>query len=244
MIDAYFAALTALLQRVREAEREAMEAAAARVAEAVAAGGVVHVFGCGHSHLLAEEVFYRAGTLAAVHPVLVSELMLHEAAVRASLLERLPGYGATVLHGRELRPGEVLFVVSNSGRNPVPVDVALAAREAGLFVVGITSLAYRAAAPSRHPSGRHLADACHLVIDTHVPVGDALLRLPGDGTPVGAASTVVAATVLHAVLARAAELLAARGEPAPVFRSGNVDGGDEHNAALIARYRPRVPALR
>lgn len=244
MITAYFDAIRKLLEAVERDEAQAMEAAAQAVARCVTAGGVVHAFGCGHSHMLCEEIFYRAGGLACIHPIFDTGLMLHEGALRSSDLERTVGYGTALMKRVEIRPGEVLFVFSTSGRNPVPVEVALAGKEKGATVVAITSRAYSGSQPSRHPSGKRLMDVADIVIDNHVPPGDALLTLPGLPTPFAPGSTVVGAAILNAVLARAVELIAEAGMEPPVFFSGNLEGTDEHNSALAERYRPRVPELR
>ena len=243
MIETYFEKVGALLRQVLNTEKEKMELAAEKVADCVARGGIVHLFGCGHSHLLTEELFYRAGGLAAVKPVFHEPLMLHEGAVRSSELERQNGYARTFMEEQDIRAGEVMFVLSTSGRNPVPVDAALAAKAKGAYTIGITSLMYSLSQPSRHESGMRLADAVDLVIDNHAPKGDAMLTHVRLGMPFAPASTVLGAAILNATLARAVVLLAERGLEPPVFLSGNIDGADTHNEALIAKYRERIPLM-
>jgi uncharacterized phosphosugar-binding protein len=170
--------------------------------------------------------------------------MLHEGALESSRLERTVGYGARLMVGQDVRPGEVLVVISTSGRNPVPVEVALAGRALGATVVAITSRAYSGSQPPRHPSGKRLADAGDIVIDNKIPPGDAVLAPDGYATPFAPASTVVGAAIINGFLARAIEVLTARGVQPPVFLSGNLEGADAHNIALAERYRQRVPALR
>lgn len=170
--------------------------------------------------------------------------MLHQGAIRSSDLERTVGYGTLLMKRQEVRPGEVLVVISTSGRNPVPVEVALAGKEMGATVIAITSIAYSSSQAPRHPNGKRLSDAGDIVIDNFVPPGDATLSLPGLPTPFAPASTVVGAAILQATLARAVEILVGRSVTPPLFLSGNMDGSDEHNAALVAQYRTRVPALR
>jgi uncharacterized phosphosugar-binding protein len=243
MLHQYFVKIKELLERVERTESERMGQAAERVAECIRNGGIVHLFGCGHSHILTEEVFYRAGGLACIHPILVEPLMLHEGAVRSSELERTNGYAATFMHDQGIRNGDVVFVLSTSGRNPVPVDVALAAKETGAFVIGITSLAYANSQPSRHQSGKHLHDAVDLVIDNHSVTGDALLTHERVPVPFGPSSTVIGAAMLHAIFAQSIALVADAGFEPPVFKSGNLDGADEHNSRLIERYKKRIPLL-
>lgn len=243
MIDAYFRTVEDQLKQVLAAEAERMHAAAVRIADCIAGGGIVHLFGCGHSHLLTEEVFYRAGGLAPIRPIFYEPLMLHEGAVHASELERQNGFASVFMADQDIRAGEVMVVLSTSGRNPVPVDAALAAKEKGAYVIGVTSLAYSRSQPSRHTSGQCLADAVDLAIDNRAPAGDAALMHERVGVKFAPTSTVAGATILNAVLAQAIAELAGRGMEPPVFRSGNIDGADAHNRALIERYRARIPLL-
>lgn len=214
-----------------------MEAAAQRIADSLSTGGVLHVFGTGHSQLVALELAERAAGLAAVNAMAVPALSPVDGR-RAAATERLAGYGSLVVEHEDLRAGEVLVVVSNSGINAVPVEVAAAARERGLFVVAVTSRAHSLAAGSRHPTGLRLLDVADLVLDTGVPPGDAAVALPG-GPPTGPLSTVTAAAMLHAVTSRAAELMAAAGDEPPVLTSQNLD---DHgvNEGLFARFAHRT----
>jgi uncharacterized phosphosugar-binding protein len=201
------------------------------------------MFGCGHSHILTEEVFYRAGGLVPVRPIFYEPLMLHEGAVLSSELERRNGLAASFMDDQDIRKGEVVFVLSTSGRNPVPVDAALAAKAKGAFTVGITSIEYSHSQPSRHISGRRLSDAVDLAIDNHAVIGDAVLTHERVKVPFTPTSTVVGAAILNAVLAQAIADLAERGIEPPVYLSGNIDGAEAHNESLIAKYRERIPLL-
>lgn len=243
MIETYFHKIEEMLREVLAAEAGRMRQAAAKVADCIAAGGIVHLFGCGHSHILTEEVFYRAGGLVPVRPIFYEPLMLHEGAVKSSELERQNGLAERFMAEQDIRPGEVMFVLSTSGRNPVPVDVAQAAKAKGAYTIGITSMAYSQSQPSRHISGLRLADAVDLAVDNRSVKGDAVLTHEKVGTPFAPTSTVVGAAILNAILAGAVSELAERGVEPPVFLSGNIDGADAHNAALIANYRERIPLL-
>jgi len=165
--------LVRLLDRAFDAERAALARASAQVAESFRAGGLLYVFGAGHSHLVAAEAFYRAGGPARVCPVLDPPTMLHEGAQRSGRLERESGRAARVLDRYDVVAGrDTLLVVSNSGVNAVPVEMAEAARDRGLATVALTSRAVSAATPA---PGRRLMDVVDLVVDNHCPVGDALL---------------------------------------------------------------------
>lgn len=192
-------------------------AAARALAPRVRAGGLLHVLGAGHSQLLALEGFYRAGGPAWLHPLFDLRLSTVRG-VRVTEFERSAGLGRELVAG--LDPGGALLVVSTSGRNAVPVEAASAAAAAGLLTIAITS---------RSP-GNRLAGAVEHVLDSAVPPGDAVV--PVGAVRMGPVSTVVGAVLLHGLLAETEALLG--GEH--VLISNNVDGGDEHNAALIARY--------
>jgi uncharacterized phosphosugar-binding protein len=241
LLDRYFDAARAALGEVAATQAEPLEAVARRVADSVAAGGVLHLFGAGHSQLVALDAYWRAGGLACVHPIVDPELS-PAAGPRVAAAERLAGRAAAALAGEDLRPGEVVLVVSNAGVNPVPVEVALGCRERGLVVVALTNVEQAAAAAPRHPAGR-LHEVADLVVDNRCPAGDAALPL-GGGPPVGPLTTVVGAAVVAALAARVAELLAERGQVPPVLASQNLDGNglrpnDELRAAYQARTRAR-----
>ena len=243
MLSNYFKQAQERLELVEKNEKQVMLAAAGKVATAIQAGGIIQLFGCGHSHILTGEVFYRAGGLVPIKPIFVEPLMLHEGAVQSSQLERQNDYAASFLQDQDFRPDDVAFVISTSGRNPVPVDVAAAAREKGAFVIGITSLAYSSSQPSRHKSGKYLFDSVDLVIDNHSVAGDAILSYESVDVPFGPTSTVVGATILNAVFAEAIKRMADAGFEPPIFLSGNIDGADAHNTQLIDKYSGRIPLL-
>lgn len=208
MIQQYFQKISELLAVVEKEEMEVMEKAAKKVAKAIESDGVIHLFGCGHSHILTEEVYYRAGGLVPMHPILHEPLMLHEGAVRSSTLERQNNYAANFMEEQGIEAGDIVFVISTSGRNPVPVDVANYAKQQGAYVIGITSITYSSSQPSRHTSGKHLFDAVDLVIDNHAPVGDALLSHEKVKVPFAPSSTVIGAAILNALFAKAIEEMA------------------------------------
>lgn len=243
MLTAYFEKIQEKLRVIEASEKDNMAEAAQKVAEAIAHGHIIHLFGCGHSHILTEEVFFRAGGLVPIHPILIEPLMLHEGAVTSSRLERQPDYAASFLAEQDFRPGDVLIILSTSGRNPVPVDVAMHAREKDVFSIGLTSLDYSRSQPSRHSSGNHLYNAVDLVIDNHSVAGDAVLAYDKVKVPFGPTSTVVGATILNAIFAEAIKQMADQGFDPPVFLSGNIDGADDHNQRLVEKYRERIPLL-
>ncbi|MFT4413756.1 SIS domain-containing protein [Fredinandcohnia humi] len=243
MLTQFFDKVKERLEIVENTEKENLRQAAEKVAEAIQNGGIIQLFGCGHSHILTEEVFYRAGGLVPIKPIFIEPLMLHEGALRSSELERKNDYVGEFLADQEIQPHDVVFVLSTSGRNPVPVDVANHAKAKGAHVIGITSLEYSQSQPSRHKSGKHLYNSVDLVIDNHSVKGDAILSYEKVPVPFGPTSTVVGAVVLNAIFAEAIKIMADNGFEPPVFLSGNIDGADQHNQEIIKKYQPRIPLL-
>jgi uncharacterized phosphosugar-binding protein len=238
---AYLSTVKALLERLGEDE-EPLLVAARWCADAVASGGLVHVFGAGHSHIAAEEAFHRAGGLVPVNAVLVEWLMVHQGGRRATLLERQPGLGELIVSTEPVEAGDVFFVVSNSGRNPVPVEVAQAAKDRGAKVIGITSRQHSDAVAPRGDQGVKLADVADLVLDTHAPLGDAAVPMHGD-IRVGGVSTVMNVVIIQTIVVAVAEMLVQQGLQPPIFKSANVDGSDQWNAEQLKRLGHRVPTL-
>ncbi|MFI1333259.1 SIS domain-containing protein [Streptomyces sp. NPDC020845] len=238
----YFDAAIGLLQRVRDEEAEAIGAAGALVAETAAAGGRLFAFGAGHSSLPAQDVVYRAGGLALMNLLPIPGMVGVDVmpATLGSALERVDGLAGVVLDNSPARAGDLLFIISLSGRNPVPVEMAMHARSLGLKVIGVTSVAYATATASRHHSGDFLKDHCDLVLDSKIAVGDAELTADGVGAPFAPASTVVTSALMQAVIATAAGELAARGIDPPMLRSGNVDGGHDWNRQVMTEYGDRI----
>lgn len=232
----YLTGLVLLLEELREQRVEELRALGARIGRSVAAGGILHLFGSGHSHMAAREPFVRAGTLTTVRAIWPQQI--------TDKLERVEGLGEAVLGMGDVRSGEVLFVISHSGINPLPIDVADAARAMGSYVVGVGSRRHSLAAEPRHSSGRRLMDATETFLDTGVPPGDALLKdLPGL-PPVGPASTVMSVALIHSALVEAVVWLTENGHEPPIRVSRNWPGGDEVNDRLGERYGDRIPELR
>ncbi len=243
MITEYLEGIKELLDRLQKTEMNQLESAAGMVASSLADGGIVHVFGSGHSHILAEEVFFRSGGMVPVRPILKEELMLHKGAISSSMLERQNDYAKEFMKTEDIRSEDVVFVISTSGRNPVPVDVAILAKDKGAYVIGITSLEYSNSQPSRHKSGRHLHEVVDLVLDNKAPEGDAILSHKDIPVRFGPSSTIMGAAILNSILAQAGCLLKEQGLEPPIFISGNVEGADEHNQKLIEKYQGRIEYL-
>ncbi|MFF7238278.1 sugar isomerase domain-containing protein [Streptomyces collinus] len=240
--DLFFDAAIGLLQRVREEEAEAISAAGTLLADTVAAGGRLFAFGAGHSSLAAQDVVYRAGGLALMNLLAVPGVVGVDVipATLGSALERVDGLASAVLDTSPLRAGDTLVIISLSGRNALPVEMALNARALGVRVVGVTSVAYATETSSRHSSGTFLRDHCDIVLDSKIAVGDAELTLDTIPAPFAPASTVVTSALMQAMMATAAAALADRGIEPPLLRSGNVDGGHDWNGRVMTEYGDRI----
>jgi uncharacterized phosphosugar-binding protein len=233
-----------LLQEVRATQSAALEQAAQKVAEAIVNDHLIYVFGASHAGILAQELFYRAGGMVPVNPILPPGLTTDVRPVTlTSKLERLPGFAAQIIAETPLSAGDVLIVHSVSGRNAVAVEVAQGGKARGAFVIAVTSLEYSRSVAPRAAGMPRLFEAADLVLDNRAPVGDALVELPGLAQKVGPSSTVTGAAMLNAVIARAAGLILERTGDTPVFLSANLDGGDEHNQKWLDHYRGRLTYL-
>lgn len=242
LIDQYAECIIGAINTIRREEAGKLLRAAEMVADTLARDGLIYVFGCGHSHILAEETFYRAGGLACVAPMLYPPLMLHEGAAESSRLERQPGLAEKVLGQYPISREDMLFCLSTSGINPVPVELAQAVRDRGIATVAICSGAYLDQ-PSRCADGKHLYEAADLWIDNQAPHGDACLLPEGSALKTTPLSTITGAFILNSVLAEGTRLALARGVDVPVYLSGNIPGGAERNEALIRRFSPRIRHL-
>ena len=230
----YLDRITGLLAQIEMDEADVMARASDAVANVICRDGVVHVFGCGHSHLPALDTFYRAGGLACVSPVLDEDLMLHDGAAKSSRMEKMSGIAAEVFRRHDIKPDDLIVVVSASGKNAAPVEMLRAAKAAGVSTVAISSSAYRA-------HGAVLLDEADIPIDCKVPHGDAVIDV-GD-MKMGGLSTYASLFILNSVLIEGAKKALARGVVPPIYTSGNVEGGTATNIALEERYFGRVKRL-
>ncbi|MCH5675849.1 SIS domain-containing protein [Streptomyces gilvus] len=242
LADQFLDAAIELLRRVRDEETEAVAAAGTLLADTVADGGRLFAFGAGHSSLPAQDVVYRAGGLALMNLLAVPGVVGVDVmpATLGSALECVDGLASAVLDTSPLRAGDALVVISLSGRNALPVEMAMKARALGVKVIGLTSVAYATETRSRHASGTYLKDHCDIVLDSKIAIGDATLTVDTVPAPFAPASTVVTSAIMQAVMATAAGSLAERGIEPPLLRSGNVDGGHDWNTRVMTEYADRI----
>ncbi|WP_455138658.1 SIS domain-containing protein [Thermophilibacter sp.] len=236
----YIDIVRGLIDTVEREEAGNMERCVELLAECVRGKHSIYTFGASHAGILSEELYYRAGGLMLMNPIFGREIMLDTAPItHTSHMERLVGYGTQLARDQaDFRPGDVLIAHSVSGRNPVTVEVAMAARDAGASVIALTNLAYSRSVASRHPSGLRLFELADVVLDNHGEVGDAAVAIDGLDQRVSPTSTVVGAVMLNSIVAALVQRLVDEGmERPPVFYSANLDGGDELNQRLVDEYR-------
>jgi uncharacterized phosphosugar-binding protein len=239
--QAYFDAVEAGLKKLRETQLEAIEQAAELVVEAIVSGRTLFAFGATHSFILPMEMIYRTGGLMLVNPIYPHGMDLSVRPVTlTSQLERVEGYGRALLEATPAGEGDVLLIASASGRNPIVVDMALAARERQMTVIGFVALEYARQSTSRHSSGKLLPELCDLVIDQCAPYGDAAVEIAGLAQKTGPLSTVLGCTIVNALTCEVVARMVGRGLTPPVFVSANLPGGDEHNRRVLAENRARV----
>ena len=237
----YYEFLKHILDVVYTSEGEKIKKAGCCIADTIEADGLVHIFGCGHSHMLMEELFYRAGGLIAVNPLFEESTMLHGGAIKSTKIERMSGYAKNVIEGHPVRFGDTFIIASSSGVNSFPIEMADEARKRGAVVIGITSDNYRNE-PSREASGRRLTDVCDFYINNHVPRGDAVVAVD-EGVKAGPVSSISGFFIANSMILEACEELSRRGVKPPIIKSGNLEGGDGYNAQMLEKYITRIKYL-
>ena len=240
----YIDGLQRVLERIKTEQSENIRLGGMIVADSLSAGGIIHTFGTGHSHLIADEAFFRAGGIAAVNPILHERLIFLKGALESTRTEQETGFANKLLAKEDVRDIDAGIVISNSGRNAGPIEMAIAMKELGLKVIAITNVEQSSSSTPRHSSGKRLYEVADVVIDNCVPSGDALMELPGLQSRIGPSSTVAGAAIINSVIIEAVSELLRRGEPVPVLPSANSEGVSEETLTrLLSSYRERIRYL-
>ena len=238
----YASAIHELQQDILTSQADALDAVAAHMAQTIQAQRTIFLFGTGHSHMMAEEGHYRAGSLAAFVPILLSSIMLHEQAQLSGKIERTAGLAAPLLDRYAPQAGDMLVIFSNSGVNQMPVEMAQAAHERGMTVVSVSSFAYAEIAPLS-AIGKRLHDIADVAIDNRIVPGDALIAIEGLPWKVGPASTIAGSFILNSLVAEVAHRLQAKSVSVPMYASFNMNGAAEHNQSMLETWGSRNPHL-
>ncbi len=243
----YFTAVHEVVKKVEEREGDNILKAAEIVADCIAEDGLVHVFGTGHSHMMADEVFWRSATLAPVHAILETSMTGSVEITKSNPLEKLEGAGEAIVDYHRVQPPDVMIVISNSGNNAVPIEVARSCQERKVPTIVINSTDYSDYLRPLHSSGKKLKDMGDVVIDNCTPIGDAAVELEGFEPKVGPTSTIPGVYIINAVLVQAVENLLARGIKPDVYYNGSLAANSqeavEHNNKIVDKYFYRIRNL-
>jgi uncharacterized phosphosugar-binding protein len=227
----YLVEAAAIIEQIASTQVEAIDLAAEVCAHSIAAGGLVHAFGTGHSRIPVEELFPRHGSFPGFHPIVELSLTNHTQIVgangqrQAMWLEKLEGFGEVILRNFNFGPDDAMMIFSNSGVNAVVIDIALGAKQRGMPVIAVVSFEHADRSVSRHSSGKKLAEVADVVIDNCTPAGDAMISIDGLTDPVGPGSTIGFAAIANAIKSQTAENLVALGSPPLVLSSSVFLGG-------------------
>ena len=236
MVHSFLEKIGGILAQFAESQEPAMKAVAKTVADRMEQGGMLYVVGSGHSHMVGEEFYARAGGLACIRLIAPMELTLGEHPMKSTMVERSAAYARVILTQYKIRPQDMVMIVSNSGRNPLPVELALELKRRGTPTVAFTSLHHSSASTSRHPSGKRLFEVCDYVIDNCGCPGDACMELEGIRGKMGSTSSIVGMFMAQSLSLLLARELADRGMEVPVFLSSNLDEGDRWNGHIMEKY--------
>ncbi len=239
IIDTYFNEITSVLSKIKDTQTEKIISAAKLVARTIENDGIIYIFGCGHSHLIGLDCFYRAGGLCNVSAMLDTDLMLHNGAAKSSCMERMSGIAEPIFERYCLTEKDTLIVISTSGKNAVPCEMAQVAVKNNIPAIAVVSSEYFADKKDKPM----LYECADLYIDNCVPHGDAVIDITDTPAKMGSVSTAASSFILQSVILEACEIAAKNGKQLPVYMSSNVEGGAEFNKALIKEYLPRIKHL-
>lgn len=241
MMNEYSIIVKNIIDKITSCEKDNILAAAKVIYDSMTKDGILQVFATGHSHMVAEELFYRAGGLVQVNPILEPFLMQHEGAIKSTKMERLSGIADNIYGSLNLSEQDPFLIVSNSGINAVPVEMAEIARKNGHYVICITSMETTKNNVSRTKSEKKLFEVSDLVIDNHVPYGDGAIEK--DYGRVGAVSSIACAYIVQSIVLEIINLYEKNNLVPPVYQSANIPGGDAHNQKLYEKYKSRIKCL-
>jgi uncharacterized phosphosugar-binding protein len=244
----YLDATVALLRRIEAEQQENIGQAADLMVEAIRRDRLIHVYGGGgHTTLVMGEMFFRAGGLANINPIMETGLSVFNQALKYLELERCVNYGRSIVKYYRLQADDVLIIFHNIGINAATIDAAMEARECGAKIIAVSSSIWQREMPPdhfiRHPNKKNLFDLADICIDDYNNVGDCAVRVPGFDTPIAPNSNIVDFYIAHRLEIETVRRCVERGIEPPVWRSANAPGGDEFNAKYVAKYSPRVKCL-
>ena len=239
IFEKYYSEIINILEKIKTTQKEKIESASKMVAKVIENEGIIYIFGCGHSHLIGLDCFYRAGGLVNVSAMLDTDLMLHNGAAKSSKMEKMSGIAESIFERYCITKNDVLITVSTSGKNAVPCEMAMMATKNGIPNISVVSSAYF----DDKTDTPKLFECSDMYIDNCVPHGDAVMDITGTEVKMGSVSTAASSFILQSVLIEGAEIAAKNGVEPLIYKSGNIEGGAEFNKSLIKKYLPRIKHL-
>ena len=244
LIERYMAVVERTIRDIVRDEMRNIDVAAEIIAETIMNDGIIHVFGAGHSAMAGEELFYRAGGLVPVYPVIDTDINLCHGAFTSTAMENIAGYAKTLINRNRVQRGDTVIVVSTSGVNTFPVETAIEARRIGAKTIAITSKKYSGSLTPRNSYGKHLYEVVDIAIDNHVPAGDATIDVPGLEVRIAPLSTIANSFIVNILVIKIVEKLISKGIKPPVWMSAHLNGSHEWNQRMAEKYRTRIHLLR
>ena len=243
MQEIFFDKVEEILHKIKGTQSDTIKTVAQKLSDILINGGILYTFGAGHSHMLSEEIAGRAGGLMQVRAILEPELMEIQGRGKSTQVERTPGYAKIIFDANAIRKKDALIVISNSGRNPVPVEMAEEAKKAGVLVIALTNLEHSKSVASRCPNGKKLYEVCDYVFDNCGITGDAALEVKGKPYSIGSTSTIAGAIILQALVVEIIGIMLEKGIEPAILMSGNLDGTDEYNQKEYEQLISKYPEL-
>ena len=236
------------IREVAEKQADNIHAAAELMADAIANDRLISVYGGGgHTTLCMGEMFFRAGGLCNINPIMETGLSVFNQALKYLELERTVNYGSAIVKYYDLQKDDVLIIFHNIGINPATIDAAMEAKKAGAKIIAVSSSAWQEGMPKdhfiRHPNKKNLFDYADVCIDDYNPVGDCIVNIPGMGTPIAPVSNVVDFTIAHLLEIETCHICMERGIQPPVWMSANTPEGDAYNTENLKKYKNRIKMM-
>lgn len=244
ILSEYYLKTSKIIEKVLHEEAEAINDTIELIQNAIENRTNIYVFGASHAGILTEELFYRAGGLAVINPIIEPSMQLNIRPITAtSQMERLEGYGKIICDKYPIAENDIIICHSVSGRNSVMIDFVLAAKKKGAKIVAMTNISYSKQCNSRHSSGMCLYQLADIVIDNHGEIGDACITIEGNAQKVAPTSTVVSVTIFNGIIAQIAFNMNSNNKECPILNSANVDGGDKLNEEIFNKYSNNIKYL-
>ena len=242
-IHEYYVKVQGIIKEIYTSEKQNILKAAEMFAEALMSGHIIHVAGAGHSAMAGEELFYRAGGLVPVDPMIGNDITISSGAIKSTMMESVIGYAKVLLSYHNVGKDDVVLIISTSGKNQFPVEMAVEAKNLGAKTIGITSVKYSETLEPKNTYGKRLFEVVDIVIDNHVPPGDAVIEYEGFPMKTSPLSTIANTFIVNSIVAQTTQILLEKGVEPPVWLSAHLQGAMEHNLKLLEKYRGRIRLL-